>query len=304
MTMTEAGETRPLQAAGSIVAAMVLIGFIDTLVVLIAGVAGLWQFHLVRSLMSLPILFAVARAGGLRLRPRRWRPVALRSLFISLSMVLYFGALGFMPVGEAAAGLFTSPIFVLLISVAVFRERVGWRRALAVALGFAGVLLVLRPGAEGVSPAALMPVTAAFFYALAAIAPRRWCAREGTLPLLAGFYVFMALWGALGCLVLAVWQPVAPDGPEGFLLRGWIPPDATFLSWTAVQAVGSVLGIGLITRGYLLGEASYVAVFEYTLLIFAALWGWLLWAQTLTPLSLAGVALIFAPGVVLTRRAR
>ena len=304
MTMTEAGETRPLQAAGSIVAAMVLIGFIDTLVVLIAGIAGLWQFHLVRSLMSLPILFAVARAGGLRLRPRRWRPVALRSLFISLSMVLYFGALGFMPVGEAAAGLFTSPIFVLLISVAVFRERVGWRRALAVALGFAGVLLVLRPGAEGVSPAALMPITAALFYALAAIATRRWCAREGTLPLLAGFYVFMALWGTLGCLVLAVWQPVAPDGPEGFLLRGWIPPDATFLSWTAVQAVGSVLGIGLITRGYLLGEASYVAVFEYTLLIFAALWGWLLWAQTLTPLSLAGVALIFASGVVLTRRAR
>jgi drug/metabolite transporter (DMT)-like permease len=69
-----------------------------------------------------------------------------------------------------------------------------------------------------------------------------------------------------------------------------------------VQAVGSLLGIGLIFRGYLLGEASHVAVFEYSLLVFASFWAWVLWSQIVPPLGLAGMVLIAMAGAVIAFR--
>ena len=72
--------------------------------------------------------------------------------------------------------------------------------------------------------------------------------------------------------------------------------------WSAVQAVGSMIGIALIFRGYLVGEAGYVAVFEYSLLVFASFWAWVLWGQTVNLLALSGMALIAGAGVVITLR--
>ena len=66
--------------------------------------------------------------------------------------------------------------------------------------------------------------------------------------------------------------------------------------------MGSIIGIGLIFRGYLLGEAGYVAVFEYSLLVFASFWAWVLWGQTVGPLALLGMVMIAGAGVVITLR--
>ena len=74
------------------------------------------------------------------------------------------------------------------------------------------------------------------------------------------------------------------------------------LFWIAVQAVGSLIGIGLIFRGYLMGEASHVAVFEYSLLVFASFWAWVIWGQTVGPLALAGMGLIALAGAVIALR--
>lgn len=295
---------RPLAAAASVVSAMALIGLIDNLVAALAGLGGLWQFHLMRSLIALPLIAAIAALSGRRLWPRRVWPVLGRSVLVSVSMGFYFGALAFLPVAQVAAGLFTAPIFILLASTAVLGERVGAANVLAALGGFAGVLLVLRPEAGAVSGVTLMPLAAGFFYALGALVTRRWCGEEGTLSLLAAFFVVMAVWGALGCLVLALLDPAAPEGAAGFLLRGWATPSPEFLGLTALQAVGAVAGVGLIIRGYLLAEASFVAVFEYVLLIFGAAWGWVLWGQTLDAVQGAGIVLIIASGAVLARSVR
>ncbi len=110
--------------------------------------------------------------------------------------------------------------------------------------------------------------------------------------------------GALGCLALALMQPPVPDGPDGFLLRGWRPLEARTAGLIAVQAACAVIGVGLITRAYLLAEAAFVAVFEYTLLIFGGFWGWVLWGQGIDAPGLLGIVLIIASGVVLTRATR
>ena len=71
-----------------------------------------------------------------------------------------------MPIAEAGSGLFTSPIFVLLFSYLLFKERIGWRRALAVLMGTIGVLLILKPGQEGFSGFHLLPILSGASYAL------------------------------------------------------------------------------------------------------------------------------------------
>src|SRR6056297_3880246 len=138
-------DTRPVTAALSILSAMVIVGFIDNFVVLIAAEAGIWQFHAVRALMCLPIFLGLVWLGLGRIAPvRRWAVVG-RSFFLTLAMVLYFAALGVLPVAQAAAGLFTAPIFVVVISAVVLRQRIGPFRIGAVAVGFLGVLMILRP---------------------------------------------------------------------------------------------------------------------------------------------------------------
>ncbi len=302
MTLAVDPVNRTLAAAGAMLAGMAIIGFTDNYVRVIAAEGGLWQFHLMRTAMALPLLLAGAAAVGQRVRPLSWGRVAARSLAHSAAMMIYFGCLAFLPVAMVAAGLFTAPIFVLLISRVAFGRRFGPWRLVAVLAGFAGVVLMLGP--QGMSPLVVLPVVGAALYALGNIATREWCADETTATLTAGFFVMLAIWGALGLAVLAVWPVEVPPGAEGFVLRGWVAPSGTFLIWTLVQAVGSLAGVALIVRAYQLGEASQVAVFEYSLLVFAAGWGWLIWGEVLSPLAIVGIGLIAASGAVIALRSR
>jgi len=295
---------RPLLAATCVVAAMALLGLSDNLVVLVAEDAGLWQFHLVRSAMALPLIALVALVYRVSLRPQRVVAVVLRSILVSLSMFFYFGALAFVSVAQSAAGLFTAPIWVLLISFVVLRQRISALNVLAVAVGFSGVILVLQPDVSALSPALVLPVCAGILYAFAAIATRRYCAQENTLTLLTGFFVAILSWGVLGTIVMALLRPEVAAGADGFLLRGWVPMTARLWGLIGVQALAAVIGVGLITRGYLLAEAAFLSVFEYTLLIFGAIWGWMLWGQLLNAWALVGIALIIASGTALARAER
>ena len=187
-------ETRPLAAAAAMLGAMLIIGFIDNFVVVIAENHGLWQFQFLRTILSVPMVVALALLGVGILRPVSTRAVAARSLFLSAAMMLYFGALAFLPIEEAVAGLFTSPIWVMIISVLFLGERVGPIRIGAALSGFIGVILVLRPDAGSVSPIVLVPVLAGLLYATGAIATRRWCAGESSVCLLAGNFLAMGAW--------------------------------------------------------------------------------------------------------------
>lgn len=294
-----ATDGRVAAAAALIVGAMALIGLVDNFVRVIAEDAGLWQFHLLRSLMALPLLWLLARAVGGSLRPRRPARVLARSAFNAAAMFLYFGSLAFMPIGVAAAGLYTAPVFVLAIAQATGWGRIGPLRAAAVAVGFAGILLVVRPWAGGLSALALMPLVAGFCYAVASIATRAWCAGEGALALTAGYFLVMLAAAAAALAVVALLAPAAAAGAEGFLARGWVAPSGRVLVWTAVQAAASVVAIAMVVRAYQLAEAAHVAVFEYAQLVFATGWAWVIFAEAPDAMALAGMAAIVAAGVAI-----
>lgn len=309
MTVTPPPETaarnRTLTAAGYILVYAFIIAFTDNFVRSIAADGGLWQFHATRTAFACLILAALAAPLGLNLWPRRPRAVLARSLIHGTGMVIYFGCLAFLSVAEVAAGLFTAPIFVLLISRFVYGHRIGPFRVLAVAMGFVGAMLVLGigPGTE-VTPALILPILAGALYATGNIATREWCEGESAETLLMGFFLALGLFGLIGMGVLALWQPAVPEGPDGFILRGAVWPSGRFLFWTFVQAAGSLLGVGLMVKSYQIADASRVAVFEYVILPMSAFWTWALWGDLISLRAAIGICLIFAAGLIIAARAR
>jgi drug/metabolite transporter (DMT)-like permease len=297
--MASSGNPVALGAA-LIVAGMAIVGVIDNVVRLIAEDAGLWQFHLLRSAMAMGVLALGLAAFGMALRPRRWDLVAGRSVVNAGAMLLYFGALPVMPIAQVGAALFTAPIWVLVFSRLFFGYRIGPRRLLAVALGFAGVLVMLRPDPANLSLVTLMPVAAGALYGLSNLLTREWCAQEPVGALLAGFFVAMGLVSAAALGLIGWLAPATEAAP--FLLEGWRGPTPAFLGWTALQAVGSLVAVAMIYRGYQTGETSYLAVFEYSFLVFAAAAAWVIWGERVDALSVFGMVMIAGAGVVIAWR--
>ncbi len=302
--MAQASGDRTLAAAGMILVYAGIIGFTDNFVRVIAAEAGLWQFHATRTVMAVGLLVLLARPLGLHLGTRNRKAVLARSAIHGCAMVIYFGALAFLPVALVAAGLFTAPIFVALIERFVYGNPMGLLRILAVVMGFAGVILVLGPEAmAGASLPALLPVAAGAMYAMGNIATRRWCPQESAETLLAGFFLALGLAGVIGMVVLTLAPLPVPVGTDGFLMRGPVWPSNAFWFWTFVQAAGSLLGVGLMVRAYQVADATKVSVFEYVILPASALWSWLIWGEVLTPVAVVGMALIVAAGTMIAMRA-
>ena len=292
-------DIKPRIAAISILAGMATLGLTDNFVPHISERGSLWQFHLVRSIMAFTVLLALVGLGWGSLRANRPIAVLGRSVFQAGAMLIYFGCLSLLPIGVVVAGLFTSPLFVVLISILFQGKSVGPFRWAAVIIGFVGALMVIRPDPAALDPVAFLPILAGLLYAVGAVATRAWCEGESTMSLTAGFFGMLGVFGLLGVLLVG---GEAPAGHAGFVQRSWGPLDAEMLFWFAVQAIGSLIGIALIFRGYLLGEASHVAVFEYSLLVFASFWAWILWDQSVSAMALAGMVLIAAAGCIIALR--
>jgi drug/metabolite transporter (DMT)-like permease len=289
-------------ALGAVLIYACVIAFTDNYVRVIAADGGLWQFHATRTAMAFAILAVVAVPLGLRLWPKRPGPVLARSAIHGAAMLIYFGALAFLPVAQVAAGLFTAPIFVLLIQRVAYGQPIRGPQVLAVAVGFAGVVLVLGPEAvTGATFAALLPVIAGALYAMGNIATREWCADETAETVVAGFFGMLGVMGLVGMAVLWAFPVAVPDGAAGFLQRGAVWPSGSFLWWTFVQAAGSLLGVSMIVKAYQIAEASKVSVFEYVILPASAAWGFVLWGERLSWIAIVGMGLIALAGVLIAR---
>ena len=291
---------RPLAALGFIAAYALLIGFTDNFVRFIAAEAGLWQFHATRTAMALVVLALLARPLRLRLRPVKWQAVAARSIIHATAMVIYFGALAFMPVALAAAGLFTAPLFVVLIGRFAYRQPITAGQVAALALGCVGVVMVLGPQVlAGASFAAGLPVVAGALYALGNVATRAWCGQESAEVLAAGFFAALGVFGLIGMAVLAVVPLPVAEGAAGFVVRGAVWPGAGVWFWIFVQAAGSLLAVGLMVRGYQVTTAAKASIFEYLVLPASGVWSWLLWGEVLGSLALSGMVLIAGAGALI-----
>ncbi len=160
----------------------------------------LWQLYVLRSLFLIPALLVIAFAWGdgaatWRQSLRAW-PMLRAMLFVLMYFSMY-AAIPVLPLSAVAAGIYTAPLFVAALSAPLLGEPVRWRGLLAIAIGFAGVLVILRPGTEAFTWEMLLPVMAGFFYALSAIVTRTRCRSIPPSTLAVSLSIALLLTGAV-----------------------------------------------------------------------------------------------------------
>ena len=285
----------------AIVTAMLVLAISDNFLWLIADAMSVWQYHALRSAMLLPFMaLGLVFLGRVRsLRVRRFPPVLARSGFIVAALLCYFAAVPAVGISLAAAGLFTSPMFVALISVVFFRERVGWRRIMALILGFVGVCLVLEIATQPIRAIALAPMLGGLFYGLGVIWTRRYCRHE--YPGALAFYNMsgFCLAGLLG-MALTPWITVMVAGFEGteFATMAPVWPSGPDLLVVAGMGTAAAIGMVLLAIGYSGAPPSYAALFDYSFLFWIPLFAWIIQGEVLTLPVATGMGLIVLAGML------
>lgn len=239
------------------------------------------------TLMTLVILAALAATG--RLEAIRMRdPVGqgLRALFMAGGTYFFVGGLAHLPLADTVAIAFAGPLFTTLLAIPILGERVGWRRWSAVAVGFVGVLLMLKPAGAGFQWATLLPLGAAVTGALRDIWTRRLSATESSLGIL--------FWTTFG---------VAAGGYFS-LPWGWPAPAPGGLALLALCAVLVGAAHFLQIEAFRYGEAAAIAPFRYCSLLWGVALGALFWGDVPGPAVFAGSALVIGSGLYIWRRER
>jgi len=278
-----------------------ILGFSDNLILLIEKEAGLWQFHFFRSIFAIPFLIVVAKLFEFSIWPKNLSFVSLRTLLVTIAILLYFGSLPIMPLAVAAAGLFTSPIFVLIFSSLLFKEKVGLRRITVVLIGATGVWLILEPNAPEFTFLSLIPICAGAVYALNNITTRRLCSEESPLALVAFFYLALGLCGATGVTIFShveILNTFKETSP--FFFSGWKTVSWAFYFYTFIHAIFSTISVAMITRAYQIAQTSYITVFDYSFVIFIGIGGWLFWDQKLSLSNILGILIIVLAGTFIS----
>ena len=256
----------------------------------LGGALPVAEVVLFRNLFAMPVLLTLAlRHGGVRaFRTRDPLAHAGRCLWGLLGMWGAFAGYAALPLATVTALGFTMPLFLTALSVPLLGERVGPRRLLALGVGFAGVLLMLRPGAEMAAPdpfAVGLVLAGAFGWAMAMISIRRMGARgEGS--------VTIVLWFAVGAALVA-----------GLLaIPGWVWP--TGREWGLLAAIGLVSAGAqlLMTGAYRAADTTLLAPFEYSAILWTTALGVVAWAEVPDGWDLAGIAVLVGSGLYVWHR--
>lgn len=247
------------------------------------------QVASLRCLASLPlILLWVGLRGGFRQVLRvRFGLHALRAALGIVMLASFVYGLRRLPLSEAYAIFFVAPLLITVFAALLLGERIEWQRWAAVAIGLAGVVIVLRPTGAGVATlAGLAIIVCAIGYALSAILVRILGRSDSTESMV--FWVITLMGAGATLLALPQWRAIQPQ------------------HWMAVIIVGvsGCVGQWAITEAFRIGEASFLAPFEYSALVWGLALDWTFWQTLPGARALAGAAVIIASGIYLIRRER
>ncbi|MDP3194564.1 DMT family transporter [Tabrizicola sp.] len=270
-------------------AAMAILPVIDVFAKKL-GQAGLpilivvWARALFGGLMTLP--FALRAEGAQAFRPAQPLRQLARAVLLFGATFLFFQALKHLPIADALAIFFVNPLVIVILSALALREKVGPRRWAAVAVGFIGTLVIIRPGLVEVNPGTL--------YALGAgVALGSYFVMTRAMAGVADAMVLNFQTSAIGAALITLALP--------FL---WISP--TLQQWAMLAALGVIATLGhvLITKAYEHGEASLLAPLAFTEIIMATLLGWWFFGDLPDGWTVLGVTILIASAVYISVRER
>jgi drug/metabolite transporter (DMT)-like permease len=191
-----------------------------------------------------------------------------------------------LPIAEATATSVVAPLFVTALSIPLLGESIGFRRWMAALIGLLGVLIVVRPGTSAFQPAAMLTILSALAWAFTLIFTRKMSGDDAALTTLA----YSALVGFIG---LSVVVPFV-----------WISPSWQAVSFGVVVAVASTAGHWIVVLAYRYADASVLAPFTYSQLVFATLFGYSIFGDVPDRWTFVGASVIIASGLYTAHRER
>ncbi len=227
------------------------------------------------------IVFSLTRPSAFRDLPHR-RLQLLRVVLCAVEIPIYFYSLSHLPIADTLTYYLATPIYVTAMS-ALLGERIGWRRWSAILVGFVGVLVALRPSATMLTVPALVALAGSLIYAGVLVTTR---VLRGTPDKV------LLLGQQTGVLILA----------GVFASQNWVAVTVTDIALMAVLGGFALVGSSCINRSLKLAPASVVVPFQYTMLPWGGLFGYLFFAETPPMSTLLGAALIIAAGLYIFMR--
>lgn len=268
-----------------ILAASILFSIMSAAVKTVGARLDIFQIAFFRCLVGLLVILPfMVRAGPHVFRTRRPVLHVVRSLTGLVAMFCGFYAITHLPLADATAITFAKPLFMIILAVLFLGEVVRWRRWSATIIGFLGVLIMINPGENGLDPAMAAALAGTLCVAVVVVLVKRLSATEAPLTILFTFGIVSTLASTVPAAL--VWQ--AP----------------TWAEFGLMVLIGSLGASGqfCMIRGFRVGEATAVVPFEYSQLLFAGIFGYVLFGNIPTQNTLAGAVLIVASTLYIALR--
>ena len=276
--------TARLAGIGLMLLGVWMFSFGDALGKYIVGTYSLWQLLWLRACASFVLLAPLIwrhRRNFLQLE-RPWLQF-LRVILSTLEVAAFFLAARYLPLADVITYYLACPIFVTALSAIVLRERVGWRRWSAILIGFCGVLIALRPSAQTVSWPALIALGGSTSFAILMLITR---SLRATPDIVLASSQFLGTF-AFG----AVLAPI-----------GWVTPTLPSLGLFAAAGLVSVCALLCVNRSLKLAPASVVVPYQYSMIVWAVTFGYLVFGDVPSSATIAGAAIIIAAGLYIFMR--
>jgi len=245
------------------------------------------ELLLIRSVAALILLAPFIRQAGVgafKTAPRPWLQVT-RVVLSTLEVAMFFWAVSYLPLADTVTFYLAGPIYVTALSVVLLGEKVGWRRWIAVLIGFAGVLIALRPSAASITLPAMIALAGSMIFAFLMIATRLLRETQNTV-LVAGQIAGTLIFGAV----------LAP--------LGWVTPSPRDFALLCLFGVFSIVGLACVAGALKLAPASVVAPYQYTFILWAIALGYAVFGDVPDVFTLSGAAIIVGAGLYILWRER
>jgi drug/metabolite transporter (DMT)-like permease len=279
---------RPLRGIVLLLTSSIFLGTSDATSKYLSATLPSIEIAWIRFLVFLLIMSPAIMPGSPLFSLRTKRPVlqVARAMALLGSSLLFISGLRFLPIAEASATSFVSPLFVTALSIFFLGEKVGLRRWLATAVGLMGVLIVLRPGTGAFHPAAFFPVVSAFAWACCLILTRKMSGQEHVL-------VTMTYGSIVGFVILCTLVPFV-----------WVTPTWHDILFGIIIGLTSTAGQWIVVLAFRYADASVLAPFSYIQLLWVTLLGFLIFGEVPDVWTVVGAAFVVASGLYTAHRER
>ncbi len=297
-----------MQGAIVLVFGLFLFSIQDIIIKFFSDQYSVLQIVFIRGLVSMAVIALVIRLfwPGVAFISRRPLTSTARGLFGFSSYLAYYLAVAAMPLAEVVAIVFTMPLFVTAMSALVLGEKVGIRRWSAVFVGFLGVVIILSPTGEFNALAVTLAFAASITYAIQTTITRFLSSHDWPLTLaFNSILVFTCASGALSLLLLGgVINVTSEHASLAFFSREWVMPEIPHLALMIFLGVNGAAGFYCLSRAYCSSEASAIAPFEYSYIIWAIVFGYLFWNEVPGMTTIIGVLILVSSSLYIWYRER